>query len=171
MLPNEPMVDDRPNRNLPHGLVQNDPPAQDRSEPSNSELLKRYPDSTTRADALARWHQDEAAAQARIPEEEWQAAKLDAEPDGEAEKRERLAALRAHPHTQLRGILADLALPAARSADITTKYSMLHAAVVRLASLIIAATPPPEDSEEKINEDFERKQQPAEGSHEQEPVS
>ena len=168
-LPNEAVSETwPPNQPPPNPPLQPDAPV---SEPSNSELLKRYPDSLTRADALARWHQDQAAAEARVPEEEWQAAKTEAEPAEEVERRKRRADLAAHPHTQLRGILADLALPAARSADITTKYSMLHAAVVRLVQQVLQHTPPPDDSEEKINEDFERKQQPAEGAHEPEPVS
>lgn len=86
------------------------------------------------------------------------------EDPAEAEKRARRAALAFHPHTQLRGILTELASPAARSSDITTKYATLHAAVTRLVQQVLQHTPPPDDSEEKINEDIERKQRPAEGA-------
>ena len=81
----------------------------------------------------------------------------------EIEKRERRAKLAAHPHTQLRAILSDMQSPAAQRGDINTKHAMLHASVSRLAQLILGATPPPDDSAEKINEDFERQQQHAEG--------
>jgi hypothetical protein len=85
----------------------------------------------------------------------------------EQEKRERRHAIASHPHTQLRGILSDLASPAARAADITTKHAMLHAAVTRLINLTLQNVPPPDDSEEWINEDFERKRVDAEGPDQQ----
>lgn len=87
-----------------------------------------------------------------------------------AEIDDRRAALAAHPHTQLRGILADLNAPAARTADLPTKHAYLHAAFTRLVAQVLQHTPPPDDSEEKINEDF-RKREHVEGSDEQKPVS
>lgn len=69
-----------------------------------------------------------------------------------APTREELAEMRRqvlahHPHTRLRGILSDLASPAARASDIATKHAMLHAAVTRLAQTILSHTPPPEDDD------------------------
>lgn len=87
----------------------------------------------------------------------------------EVEKRERLSELAAHPHTQLRGLISDLNSPAAKAADITTKHAMLHSAVVRLIQQILQHTPPPGDSVEKINEDFERQQQHAQGAEQEKP--
>lgn len=93
------------------------------------------------------------------------------ESPAEQERRVRRAELAAHPHTQLRGILSDLNSPAARSSDINTKHAMLHAGVTRLINQVLAHTPSPNDSEEKINADFERQQQHAEGSDKQKPAS
>jgi hypothetical protein len=58
---------------------------------------------------------------------------------------ERHAALMAHPHTQLMGILRDLRAPTAL--DINGRVGALHVAVSRLAQLVLEHTPPPPDDE------------------------
>lgn len=145
----------------------------DETFPSDRELAAKYPQAQTRDEAVAAWRKDHAAEaardQANADGDDWAQAKADAEPDHVRERRERLGELSRHPHTQLRAILSDLQSPAAQRADITTKYGALHSAVSRLVQVILTATPPPEDSEEQINEDFERQQQPPEGADEQKP--
>jgi hypothetical protein len=142
---------------------------QTKTEPSNSELLKKYPEAKTRAEALELWKKDQAAAESRDDEADFQAGKAEQEPAHEVERRERRAELARHPHTQLRAILSNLNAPANRAGDITTRVATLHAAFTQLVQQVLQHTPPPDDSEEKINEDFKRKQQPAEGTDGQEP--
>ncbi len=78
-------------------------------------------------------------------------AALDEASLGEHDAR-RLNELAAHPHVQLRSLLADLRAPAATAGDITTKHAHLHAAVVRLTQLVLQHTPAPEedDGQERI---------------------
>lgn len=66
--------------------------------------------------------------------------------EDEQREADRRAAHMAHPHTHLRGIIADLRAPGAISGDSATKHAHLYAAVVRLAQVILSHTPePPEE--------------------------
>jgi hypothetical protein len=77
---------------------------------------------------------------AQLEEERVANEKSQAELQAEADRR---AALMAHPHTQLRGILNDLRAPTAL--DINGRVGALHQAVARLTQLVLQHTPPPND--------------------------
>lgn len=101
------------------------------------------------------------------PEHDIEKEEVAQESEHDRERRERRGELARHPHTQLRALLTDLQSPAAQRSDITTKYGTLHSIVTRLTQLILTATPPPNDSEESINEDYEQQRQHAEGADKQ----
>lgn len=134
---------------------------------TSEQLMEKHPDATSFGHA----RELERVAQAQAERDD----------DEVIRKRERDAEIARHPHTLLRGILSDLSSPAARASDITTKHAMLHAAVVRLANVILAHTPAPDaettadpvwphEPERTTNEEFRRPQQPVEGADEQEPA-
>lgn len=74
---------------------------------------------------------------------------------------ERRAAFMAHPHNQLKRMVAQLSAPAANQADVNTRLAYLHSAMRQLLQLMMGMIPPPREASDG---EVKQQQQSVEGS-------